>query len=87
MRIEFHLLRLHCRQGLADTIFSSGITYFWGQTGVGKSSIPKLMDYCLAGDFPDTPAIQQEVLRVELHLSVENYNVILQRERKVAAGS
>ena len=48
--MKFHLksLVLSLQRGEVTLEFNE-ISYFWGQMGAGKTSIARLIDYCLGG--------------------------------------
>jgi hypothetical protein len=58
--LEFHLnsLTLAFKKETVTVPFS-GISYFWGQMGAGKTSIARLIDYCLGGSIELSPALDQ----------------------------
>jgi rRNA maturation endonuclease Nob1 len=64
------------RERIAFTDFN----YFYGQMGAGKSTIARLIDYCLGGDFVWTPALQSEFVSVSLALKVSNVDLVLNRD-------
>lgn len=56
--------------------------YFHGQMGAGKSTIARLIDFCLGGDMGEsemTPALQSEFVSASLSLVVGNSPVIIER--------
>jgi hypothetical protein len=55
------------------------VSYFHGKMGAGKSSIARLVDYCLGGDLEYTPALQSEFVAATLHISVNDTNLVLER--------
>ncbi len=57
MKIKFQKLVLLCKKSEEVIDFSRQITYFHGQISAGKSSIVRLIDYCLGGDLEKTPAL------------------------------
>lgn len=57
------------------------ISYFYGQMGAGKSSIARLLDFCLGGDLELSPALQNEFNVAILKLTINNNDVILERVR------
>lgn len=57
------------------------VTYFYGQMGAGKSSIARLIDYCLGGDLDLSPAMQLEFVSANLVLIVNGTIVRIQRTR------
>lgn len=64
-----------------EAIAFSGISYFWGQMGAGKSSIARLVDYCLGGDFQLSPALQAEFLSATLTLELQQSVLTIERQR------
>lgn len=55
--------------------------YFWGQMGAGKTSIARLIDYCLGGDIELTPALQSEFVSATLTVSLEKSDLSIERPR------
>ena len=66
------------------TIPFDDVTYFWGQMGAGKTSIARLIDYCLGGDIELTPALQSEFVTNALSLSLESSDLTIERPRDSA---
>jgi|GEM_PF-27755 len=61
--------------------------YFYGQMGAGKSTIARLVDYCLGGELGKdemTPALQSEFVSASLSLEVENHSLVLERNANSA---
>lgn len=56
-------------------------SYFYGEIGAGKSTIARLIDYCLAGKLTMTPALQSEFVSATLVLDVGTVRLSLTRER------
>ena len=80
MKCQFEKLILICKQDEVHIDFSPEVNYFWGQISAGKSSIVRLIDYCLGGQLERTPAISQELLSVELKAIMADNKVSFQRE-------
>ena len=55
--------------------------YIYGKIGAGKSSILRLIDFCLGGDSEHlmTPAFQQEFVKASLKLRIEKQEILLTR--------
>jgi len=56
--------------------------YFYGQMGAGKSTIVRLIDFCLGGDLGKTemtPALQAEFVSASLSLKVAEFPLVLER--------
>jgi hypothetical protein len=60
----------------------SDMSYFWGQMGAGKSSIAKLIDYCLGGTFDLTPALQSEFVTAQIDVELEKASISIERPRQ-----
>lgn len=80
MIIQMLTLTLHCRKSIEVIKFSSQVTHIHGQISAGKSSILRLIDYCLGGSLEKTPAIAKELISVQLLAIVEKYNVLFERQ-------
>lgn len=65
-----------------EKITFTDFNYFYGQMGAGKSSIARLIDYCLGGDgdLVSTPALQSEFVSVSLSLEIANSALVLSRD-------
>jgi len=81
MNLRLTELVVHCKQG-AERVPFSDFTYFYGQMGAGKSTIARLIDYCLAGDLELTPALQSEFVAATLGLEVAGNDLTLTRNRE-----
>ncbi|RZI85326.1 MAG: hypothetical protein EOP38_05345 [Rubrivivax sp.] len=81
MRVELKSLRLHFRRSV-ETIEFGHISFFWGKIGAGKSSIARLIDYCLGADIQLTPALQLEFNSADLSLEVAGRRLAIYRERE-----
>ncbi len=79
MKIKFQKLVLLCKKSEEVIDFSRQITYFHGQISAGKSSIVRLIDYCLGGDLEKTPALSQEMVSVQLFAIVGTNTVLFER--------
>lgn len=80
MKIQFKALTLQCRQSREVVEFSPQISFFHGKISAGKSSIVRLIDFCLGGDLERTQAIKQELVSVELAARIGNSDVVFERE-------
>lgn len=49
--------------------------------GAGKSTILRLIDYCLGSELNETPALQSEFMAAELKLTIEKFAVVLERRK------
>jgi rubrerythrin len=84
MNMKFHTLTLQCRKSKEVIEFSPQISFFHGQISTGKSSIARLIDFCLGSDVVKigTTAINRELVSVELTAHIGEYNVLFEREAK-----
>ena len=80
MKIKFISLLLQCRKSREIIDFSPQITYIHGQISAGKSSILRLIDFCLGGDVEKTPAISQELVNVGLTAQIGEHEVLFERD-------
>lgn len=80
MRIRLRELLIFCRD-YHEVIPFAEITYFHGQMGAGKSSIARLVDFCLGGSLDLTPALTSEFVTAQLRLVVAQSDLLLERSR------
>ena len=80
MNIKFQTLTLQCKKSREIIEFSPQISFFHGKISSGKSSIARLVDFCLGGELEHTPAIQTELVSVELSATIGNSEVLFERE-------
>jgi len=67
---------------LRERIVFTDFTYFHGQMGAGKTTIARLIDFCLGGHLGEaemTPALQTEFVSANLSLEVEGVPLSLER--------
>lgn len=80
MRIRFLHLSLQCRESVETILFSPQVTFFHGETGAGKSSIARMLDFCLGGTLEQTPAVRKEVITVSLTAQMGDFTCIFERQ-------
>ncbi len=80
MKFHINSLVLTLRREVVTIAFDE-VNYFWGQMGAGKTSIARLIDYCLAGDIELSPAMQSEFVSVTLSLTLEKATLQIERPR------
>lgn len=78
MNFRIHTLTVHCKRS-REIIPFAGFSYFHGSMGAGKSTIARLIDFCLGGGLEYTPALQSEFVAATLDLSIANKRVQLTR--------
>lgn len=79
MQINFYTLNLNCKQSQEAIDLAHQVIFFHGKVSSGKSSIARLINFCLGGSLERTIAIQKEVISVSLELAIGNYKVLLER--------
>lgn len=80
MRLALKRLHLSLHKSI-ERIDLPGVIYFFGPIGSGKSSIGRLIDFCLGGRHAWTPALQAEMVSAALEMSVNDVPVTLHRDR------
>jgi len=80
LNTKFLTLLLNCQREQVLIEFSPQITFFHGSIGAGKSSIARLVDFCLGSDLEKTPALRQELVSVILTAEINNKRVTFERE-------
>lgn len=81
MIMKIRRLTISCKKSVEDLPLSH-ISYFHGPVGTGKSTIVRLIDYCLGSrHLTMTPALQSEFVGASLELTAGNFPVIIMRER------
>jgi rubrerythrin len=79
MKIQLRHLVIRTRKTIELINFSEVATFLHGPIGKGKSTVARLVDYCLGGELERTPAIQQEFVATELSLVLGDYDCIIER--------
>jgi uncharacterized Zn finger protein (UPF0148 family) len=81
MSLKITKLVLNCEKNCTEEInFPNQLTFIHGETATGKSSIARLIDFCLGGDFEPTPALEA-LISAELFLKSAKYNFVIKREK------
>ncbi|MGA2682941.1 MAG: hypothetical protein ABSF44_14220 [Candidatus Bathyarchaeia archaeon] len=79
-KVRFKTLTLTCKQSVETIEFSSTLSLFYGKLSSGKSTIARLIDYCLGGELERTPAIKSEMVAVELKATIGENETIFERQ-------
>lgn len=79
MKIRLRHLVVRTRKTADQINFSEVVTFLHGPVSTGKSTVARLVDYCLGGELERTPAIQQEFVAVKLALVLGNYECKIER--------
>lgn len=80
MKIHLNTLTLQCRKSREIIDLSNDISFFHGKVSSGKSSIARIIDFCLGGDIERTPAIMQELVSVSLEAVLNGKRVLFERD-------
>src|SRR5206468_1227636 len=80
MRISVYSLTIQCKDSREIIAFSSQVSFFHGATSAGKSSIVRMIDFCLGGTLEITPAVRKEVLSVAIDVQLGDRRCNLERE-------
>ena len=81
MKIRLQTLKLLCRQSEEVLTFSRNITFIHGTLSLGKSTVVRLIDFCLGGNLELTTAVQLELLAAALTLKVRDLDVLIERSK------
>ncbi len=80
MRIRVYSLTVQCKESREIITFSPQVSFFHGATSAGKSSIVRMIDFCLGGALEITPAVKKEVLSVSLDVQLGDRRCNFERE-------
>ena len=80
MKLIINELHLALRKS-TERIPLPRVAYFYGPIGSGKSSIGRLIDFCLGGTYEWTPALQSEMVSIAIDMSISGKPLSLQRDR------
>lgn len=84
--MKFYLKTLILKLKRSEEVIEfSDVSYFYGKMGAGKTSIARLIDYCLGGEFEYSPALQQEFVSASLVLSIGSNRLAIQRPREASS--
>ena len=81
MKIHLHSLKLTCRKSEELISFAKNVSFFHGTLSSGKSSIARLVDFCLGGELEQTTALRREFISAQLSLQLGENDVLLERTR------
>jgi hypothetical protein len=79
VKIRLVQLKVRTKQTTEIVLFSPTVSFIHGPVGTGKSTVARLIDYCLGGSLERTPAIQQEFVSSELTATVGAFTVQFER--------
>src|ERR1043165_1952275 len=78
MKLHIQRLVVRTRETVEEVRFSD-VTFIHGPVSTGKSTIARLIDYCLGGYLERTPAIQSEFISAELYLVIGSSDCSIER--------
>lgn len=81
MKIRLRTLKLYCRKSEEIVSFGGNITFIHGTLSLGKSTVARLVDFCLGGTLELTTAVQRELLSVQLTLTIAGREVLIERAK------
>jgi hypothetical protein len=79
MNIVLHQLLVRAKHSTEHVDFGEKVTFIYGPVSTGKSTIARLVDFCFGGTLERTPAIQQELLSVDLTVLLGIHECIIER--------
>lgn len=79
MKLRFLELIIQCKSSMERVRFSSHVNFFHGKTGSGKSSIARMIDFCLGGELEQTPAVRKEVIQITLVAQAAESSCVFER--------
>lgn len=79
MNVQIKRLVINTRQTAEVVDFSPTVTFIHGPVGTGKSTVARLIDYCLGGTMEQTPAIQSEFVAATLAIELGIHDCQLER--------
>jgi hypothetical protein len=80
MKIRIRRLTVDCLMEHEPVDFQP-FTYLHGPIGAGKTTVAKLIDFCLGGRFAPTPVLQPIWVGASLDLSINDRDLVLVRKR------
>jgi hypothetical protein len=83
LKFRLESLKLEFKKA-TENIGLSEVTYFYGQMGAGKTSIARLIDFCLGADIELSPALQSEFVSATLILQLNHATLNIERPRDSA---
>jgi hypothetical protein len=79
MKLLIETLVLLCKQSEERIQFCRRLSFFHGEMSTGKSTIAELINYCLGGSLQKTPAIQSELVGVQLQAVLGDTSLLIER--------
>ncbi len=82
MKFRLKVLTLQCKKSREIIDLDHQVCFFHGKISAGKSSIVRLINFCLGGKLEMTTALSQEMVSASLILYISTHKVILERSRE-----
>lgn len=79
MKIRLNKLIVTTRRTTEVVTLSPSVTFVYGPVGTGKSTVARLIDYCLGGDLERTPAVQKEFVSAQLFADFDVHTCTFER--------
>jgi len=79
MKIQLRHLIVRTRRTIETICFSESVTFLHGPMSTGKSTVARLVDYCLGGHLEKTTALKQEFIAAELAFALGHYECTIER--------
>lgn len=79
MRFQLKQLLVQTKRTAEVVEFSPHVTFLHGPIGRGKSTVARLIDYCLGGELERTPAIQLEFVSAQLSFVLGDFRCTIER--------
>lgn len=86
MNIRLIELSVRTRQSTETLPLSAGVTFIHGPVSTGKSTVGRLIDYCLGGDLERTPALRSEFVSAQLMATLGAFQVQFERGAEDRSG-
>ena len=84
MQLHLSSLKIECNNGNVKIPFADGISFFYGNSGVGKTTLLNLVNYTLGQEVVRTKTISNEIKSVQLEAFISGKRVLL--TRKIGSG-
>jgi AAA domain len=79
LRLNLQNLNIQFKTATVNIDLAHQVIFFHGRISTGKSSIARIIDYCLGGDLVTTPALISEFVSAQLSGQIGSYDFVLDR--------
>lgn len=80
MDIKIASVQIKCKKENVFIPFSNKISFIYGNTGVGKTTLLNLINYALGNNLIKTRAVEQEVIAVIINIIIDGQLAVLERK-------